>query len=571
MDRHQGDGVGGPVIAVHIGDERHLFEEAGQAALLAHLVVERGLGEELLDVLTPLLVVGLPQPLAAAALLDHPLAELGHRAIHGAPEALDQVAEGHDGVARPAAERVDLLDAGHGLPEGRLVLGGPGPHAGDARLADAAGRAVDDAHEAQIVTGVDADPQVGDEILDLLTVVEGHGPDDTVRHGGLDEGLLEAARLGVRAIEDRDVAPLPARLPRAADLRERDRRLAICVRPQAEADGRPLLVLRPDAALVAHGVPLDDARGAAADGLGRAEVLLELHHTRVGVVLREAQDVLDVGPAPSVDGLVGVACGADVAAQLGQEAGDEVLGVVGVLVLVDEDEVEARLPAVAEPGLVAQADGDAHEQVVEVERAVRAEQLVVGFVDLDDDLVAEALGVACQLARVPELGLGAADTVEGGGGGHGAADVRLLEGHLDGLELVVAIVDAEVGVEAERVGGDAQHLRAQRVEGGDPGAAGAGELLDALAHLARRLVREGDRQDAVRGDALSAQVGHTPGDDAGLAAAGACHDQQGAFDVGCRLALHFCQVGEYRVNVCHWKPPSGGSSGGVKAQLPGPL
>ena len=89
--------------------------------------------------------------------------------------------------------------------------------------------------------------------------------------------------------------------------------------------------------------------GDGEDRLGRAVVLLEPHDLRVGVILLELEDVLDVGPAPGVDRLVRVADDADVAVPQRQRVGDDVLGVVRVLVLVDQDVLEPLLQLRAAP------------------------------------------------------------------------------------------------------------------------------------------------------------------------------------------------------------------------------
>jgi hypothetical protein len=60
-------------------------------------------------------------------------------------------------------------------------------------------------------------------------------------------------------------------------------------------------------------------------------------------VALEAQDVVDLGPAPAIDRLVVVAHAADVLAALGQQPQPQVLGDVGVLVLVDHHVLEAPL------------------------------------------------------------------------------------------------------------------------------------------------------------------------------------------------------------------------------------
>ena len=83
----------------------------------------------------------------------------------------------------------------------------------------------------------------------------------------------------------------------------------------------------------------------------------------------EVEDVAQVGAAPAVDRLVGIADDAEVAVDLGQPLDQQVLRPVGVLVLVDEDVPELARVVLARPlaGLD-QLDG-LEQQVVEVERA----------------------------------------------------------------------------------------------------------------------------------------------------------------------------------------------------------
>ena len=64
------------------------------------------------------------------------------------------------------------------------------------------------------------------------------------------------------------------------------------------------------------------------------------------------------------------------------------------------------------------------------------------------------------------------------------------------------------------------------------------QLPDPLAHLRRRLVGEGDREDLPRpGGAGGEQVGDPVGEHAGLAGAGPGQHQQGPLAVHDRLAL----------------------------------
>ena len=71
------------------------------------------------------------------------------------------------------------------------------------------------------------------------------------------------------------------------------------------------------------------------------------------------------------------------------------------------------------------------------------------------------------------------------------------------------------------------------------------EVLDAVAHLAGRLIGEGDGQDAVAGDVLDFhQVGDAMGEDARLARPGAGDDEDRSVDGKHSFALGVVEPGE---------------------------
>ena len=126
--------------------------------------------------------------------LDHRLDLLHHR-----HERLDvlQAAGGQAGRLRGAGQR---------LPERDPVALGEGGDAGLGPLADAALGGVEHPPQRDLVGGVDQHPQVGQRVADLLALVEAHPADDLVGLAGADEHLLEDPRLGVGAVEHRDVS-----------------------------------------------------------------------------------------------------------------------------------------------------------------------------------------------------------------------------------------------------------------------------------------------------------------------------------------------------------------------------
>jgi hypothetical protein len=104
----------------------------------------------------------------------------------------------------------------------------------------------------------------------------------------------------------------------------------------------------------------------------------------------------------------------------------------------------------------------------------------------------------------------------------------------------------------------------------------AQQPFDALAHLARGLVGERDREDLARLGLVGVdQIGDAVGEHAGLAAAGTGEYQQGALAVRDRLPLGLVQSFQellevLGVGVCgHWISSIDAHSAGVAAVQPG--
>src|SRR5262249_54232007 len=123
---------------------------------------------------------------------------------------------------------------------------------------------------------------------------------------------------------------------------------------------------------------LDDAERAGHDVPGRAVVLLQLDHGRVGEIAPEPAHDADVGAAPAVDALVVVADHAQVPRGGRERAYQPVLDLVHVLELVGEDVAEAAadLAAGEALGVLGEAE-DGEQDVVEVDGVRLAEAALV--------------------------------------------------------------------------------------------------------------------------------------------------------------------------------------------------
>jgi len=124
----------------------------------------------------------------------------------------------------------------------------------------------------------------------------------------------------------------------------------------------------------------NDSVGRVEHDLGGAVVLFQPDQPGAGKVLEERLHVANVGSAPAVDGLIVVAHRADIA--VGAEQSDElVLGAVGVLELVDHHVCEAALPLVAHVGVALPQPHGLDDEIVEVERPVVGERILIPLID----------------------------------------------------------------------------------------------------------------------------------------------------------------------------------------------
>ena len=152
-----------------------------------------------------------------------------------------------------------------------------------------------------------------------------------------------------------------------------------------------------------------------------------------------------------------------------QDVNEAVLGVVGVLVLVDVDVLEAGLVAFADLGEEFQECHGLHDQVVEIHSVVFVEAPLVQVVDFGDVLGDVALRVAQEIIGGHKDVLGRADLglkrarVEAFG-----VFAELDDAALDEPDLVGAVVDRELSLVAKLLGVDPQDPGAEGVEGRDP-------------------------------------------------------------------------------------------------------
>ena len=266
-----------------------------------------------------------------------------------------------------------LLAAGslQHLPHAHATLCGDSGHAGHRDRADAPGRCIDDAAQRFVVARIDYQPEIGHEVFDFLAVVERMAAVDAVRHVAPPQGVFDGARLGIVAVEYSYFVPPAAVLPALPFGQVGDEVGLFLVRIGLQhLYPVTLVVLRKDVLGYLAVVLGDDAVGGVHDILCRTVVLFQFKHLRLRKVVLESEDVLYLGSAEGVDALRVVAHHADVGVGLCQAAYDEILCVVGILVLIYEDVPEPVPVLFQRVGKVAEKDVGVYQQVVEIHGVV---------------------------------------------------------------------------------------------------------------------------------------------------------------------------------------------------------
>ena len=425
---------------------------------------------------------------------------------------------------------------------------------------------VQNAAHVHIVIGVAQGAQVGERILDFLTLVEASATDHAVRQAGSHEHVLEGSGLRVGTVENRNVTGLHAVLVRQAVNFAGDVACLGVLRfgnvtdnLRARAGGGPQLLR------AAVRVAFNDRIRRGEDVLRGTVVLLQQDRVGVRVVLLEVRNIADIRATEGINGLVGVTHHGQLSRGHGVRVGAAVrrclrvgadqfthqlvLSVVGVLVFVHEDVAELAAVVVCDFGELLQQEDGAANQVVKVEGVGGAQTLCVDGVNLRDGLLVRV--IACH-AGGERLGTNQLVLQPGNAVTHGLGgellrvQVELFNNQAQQALRVGGVINREGGLQAQRGGLTAQHAHAEAVEGRDPHVLGAraDQCLDTFAHLGSCLIREGDGENLAGGRTVRGeQVGDAVGQHAGLTGSRTRDDEQGRAGVQYRFFLAVVEPG----------------------------
>ena len=353
--------------------------------------------------------------------------------------------------------------------------------------------------------------QIRQRILDFHPLEEALPAIDTVGNPRLQKRLFQHPRLGVGAIQHGHFPPRGAFLKQLVHAPGNKARFVHFVETGIETNRVAITALGPQLLAQAIAVIADHRVGGFQDGAGGAVVLLQANGAGIREVAAEFVDVLDLGAAPAIDGLVVVTDDSDRIVLVRQQPQPGVLNTVGILEFVHQNVPEAALIVATQILVVAEQLQHPQQHFVEVHQPATLAGVFVGEVDL---LHGQREQIAAHIHMPGAQALIFLAVNEPGGlTGRPALLIQpqFLAHPLDQSNLVVRIDDLEALGKPGLLPVGPQQPVGNAVEGAHPHAVGGHiqQLLNTPAHFRGGLVGKGHRQNAKRRGLFG---GDLPGD-----------------------------------------------------------
>ena len=352
MERHQGNCFFAQLRIINIGNQCYISQEVFQRRLftvtLAFYCEFLSYAQHFLQVFHTAFVL---RVLAALQLLQitgfqqHIIQKLFYRYIGSLAHQLkEQLAQLVQLIGKTARKAGDIRCIGHYLKQGLSAGICIFLQTCQRRITDTAARNVDNTQQAQAVMRIIKQAQISQRILDFLALIELRTADHRIGDTAFNQHFLENTRLRVSAVQHCHIAQLSAfiQLQLLHIFNHITCFISFIVRLIVN-NFRTVAVSSPQIFRLASAVVIDNGIGGIQNNLRAAIVLLQFHQLGIGIILFKIKDILDIGTAPAVNALVGIAYYADVSVACSQQFRQQVLRMVGVLIFVNHQIIKLAL------------------------------------------------------------------------------------------------------------------------------------------------------------------------------------------------------------------------------------
>ena len=551
-------------IAVSIGKQRHILQIILQEEFIkptlftAFLHKSRHTAQEFLQVLLTCQIIGIlarHDILTDTTLLDNGITQfIDIRSLSPFDKRRNQQSEGFQLVHRTLGNRQSIpLRGTDYLPETHLVLMGTVSNLQHRSSPYSTSRIVDDTLDSLFIIRIRHQTEISNNILNLLALVETQSAINAIRNTLLSELLLEAAALGIGTVENGKITILAAILaPDTLHVLRHNRRLFLVAVSRLILNLLTLRILAEHILRNLVAVMLDQTVSRLNDGLGRAVVLFQFEETRALKLALIVENIIDIGTTETIDTLRVITHGTNTLLLLTELHDDRHLNVVGILILIHQDIIEAGGIFVANILMLPEELIGKRQQIIEIHGIGLLAALHVShenltnlrhlrtLVLLEDSRIALISRSTHQVVlRHRNLGMNGSRLILL------IIQPHLLHYRLDQRARVTFVINGKVVVEADMLSLRSQDSGEDAVESTHIEMLGeiiSHQFSDTFLHLPCRLIGKGERHDAPGFHALAQEISYLISKHTRFTRTCTGYHQRRSVNIFYRSTLRFVQV-----------------------------
>ena len=551
-------------IAVSIGKQRHILQIILQEEFIkptlftAFLHKSRHTAQEFLQVLLTCQIIGIlarHDILTDTTLLDNGITQfIDIRSLSPFDKRRNQQSEGFQLVHRTLVNRQSIpLRGTDYLPETHLVLMGTVSNLQHRSSTYSSCRIVDDTLDSLFIIRIRHQTEISNNILNFLALVETQSAIDAIRNTLLSELLLEAAALGIGAVENGKITILAAILaPDTLHVLRHNRRLFLVAVSRLILNLLALRILAEHILRNLVAVMLDQTVSRLNDGLGRAVVLFQFEETRALKLALIVENIIDIGTTETIDTLRVITHGTNTLLLLTELHDDRHLNVVGILILIHQDIIEAGGIFVANILMLPEELIGKRQQIIEIHGIGLLAALHVSHENLTNLRHLRTL-VLLEDSRIALISRSTHQVVlrHRNLGMNGSRFIlliiqpHLLHYRLDQRARVTFVINGKVVVEADMLSLRSQDSGEDAVEGTHIEMLGeiiSHQFSDTFLHLSCCLVGKGERHDTPGFHALAQEISYLISKHTRFTRTCTGYHQRRSVNIFYRSTLRFVQV-----------------------------
>ena len=240
---------------------------------------------------------------------------------------------------------------------------------------------IDDPAQADFVSGIVDHAQIGNHIPDFFPLIEAQTAKHSVRYTGFNKTSFQCARLGIHAIQNSKIGELSGG-GLLQNLLGNILRFPHLVNGRVNRDRLSLRILCPKRFSLTLHIVRNDSVGCIENRLGGTVILFQTNGAGIRKRLFKAQNVFNGCTAEFINTLIVIADNTEIAAAFREEFDEQILCVVGILVLVHHNIAELVLEVFQNIRAILQEADGIGDEIVKIHRIRFRKPLLIELVRL---------------------------------------------------------------------------------------------------------------------------------------------------------------------------------------------